>query len=118
MNPNRKSIYIYVPPKCSLSSFIDILYPDESRCRHFKRLETLSRYNIYKYCSTFNVVNKNVVLNEIPEYHYIVRQVRYVELDKTKTHPAPELEDYYNEEYLIEVRQQLDNTLEDILARV
>lgn len=99
-----------------MSAFVDILYPGETRSRHFKRLETFNRYDIYSQCSQFKIYNKNQILNEIPEYHYIVRQVRYVSLENEIKHP--QLEDYYHIDYLISIRDELNEKLADSIQRV
>ena len=85
----------------SLSSFIDLVFQGESRCRHFKRLETLRRYNVYESCcDLFEIETREQVLSEDPYYHYICRNVHYVK-------PLEEVTD----EYLDRVQERIENLL-------
>jgi hypothetical protein len=63
----------------SLSSFIDKVFPGESRCRHFKRLETLRKYNIYDKMESFFVVNSvNKIMKNLKNENIILRKIMVI----------------------------------------
>ena len=66
--------YVYVPPDCSLSAFIDILYPGDTRRRHFKRLESFARYDIYSQVSKIPFADDTIYFNVVaaPVRHKIL----------------------------------------------
>lgn len=94
----------------SLSSFIDRVFPGETRCRHFKRLETLRKYNIYDKTKLFKLDKINRVCDQLEDNHLIVRQTNYVSfisddyiVDKN----------WYDANFYKKVRSELEDLLDE-----
>jgi len=118
---NDTNIYYgYVPNHCSLSAFIDILWSNDSRKRHFKRLETFAKYNVYNRLSKrlldehgmeFGIKDETIVLDAD---HKIAGKVRYVNLDDRFRHE--EHIDFLNNEYLSSIKRLLEWCLRELIA--
>lgn len=115
-----EKFYRFVPHNCSLSAFIDLLWFMDSRKRHFKRLQTFAKYDVYplvaerlkaQYNMSFGVKNETVVLDAD---HKKVGNVRFVQLDPAYQHNIHM--DFYDNNYFIQIRKTFHEVLREQIS--
>ena len=112
--------YGFVPHNCSLSAFIDLLWFMDSRKRHFKRLQTFAKYEVYPLVAerlksqnnmSFGIKNETLILDAD---HKIVGNVRFVQLDPAYQHSQQI--DFYDSLYLYQIRKTLNEVLREQIS--